>query len=198
MPRKRVKPEKDELKEVRQEMEEEGLVELEDELEPEELESFEEEFSEGETLDDLDEEALEEMSIARTRGGGKEASPEPAREADGRRRTPAKGSMAVEDDEMEAFEEFEEEEEVPETPMRRETRQEMLGRLMVQLLGDREQVHMALERVRDLNTELRDAGPRPSERLREAYHKAISDLSKARREENFARAELMQVLSWRG
>jgi hypothetical protein len=107
--------------------------------------------------------------------------------------------MATADDRGVGLEEFEEEEEeIPEVHYRRETRQEMLGRLMHRLLDAREQVHQALNQVRDLNTQLRDAGPRPPEKLKEQYHKAITELSGARREENFARAELMQTLNWRG
>ena len=147
-----------------------------------------------EVLEDLDEEELEEMAAA-----GEVEVEEPLKsttEMDKRRQA---SSPVGESEEVGSFEEYEDDEDdMHGVPARRETRQELLGRLMTQLLADREQVHMALERVRDLNTQLRDAGSRPPEKLKESYHKAITDLSRARREENFARAELMQVLSWRG
>jgi hypothetical protein len=91
-----------------------------------------------------------------------------------------------------------EEEVVEPVPPRYETRQEMLARLMRRLLGARERVRTTLERVRDINAQLRDAGPRPPERLKEQYQRAIAELSAARREENLARAELIQALNWRG
>lgn len=182
MPRKRAKAEEKVVEKAN-----ETLPELEEELELEELESLEEEFEE-EALDEAEpeeeatEEAITELSedeeaLAADAAGGDVAEVE-------------------EEEEIEPLEEYEEEE-IPERP-RRETRQELLGRLMLRLLQEREKVHQALERVRDLNMQLRDAGPRPPEKLKEQYHKAIAELSRARREENFARAELMQVLSWRG
>ncbi len=91
-----------------------------------------------------------------------------------------------------------EEEAIEPIPPRYETRQEMLARLMRRLLGARERVRATLERVRDINAQLRDAGPRPPERLKEQYQRAIAELSAARREENLARAELIQALNWRG
>ncbi len=91
-----------------------------------------------------------------------------------------------------------EEEVVEPVPPCYETRQEMLARLMRRLLGARERVRTTLERVRDINAQLRDAGPRPPERLKEQYQRAIAELSAARREENLARAELIQALNWRG
>jgi len=119
--------------------------------------------------------------------------------------------FAVEDESLDVAEEAEEaeepaavaavepEEEVVEPiPPRYETRQEMLARLMRRLLGARERVRATLERVRDINAQLRDAGPRPPERLKEQYQRAIAELSAARREENLARAELIQALNWRG
>jgi hypothetical protein len=196
MPRKRVKSEKEEVKEALQELETEELATLEEELEPEELESLEEEFAGEEALEDLNEEELEEMATAQATAEVEAAAAEPLETGDGRRAAAARADEEVES--FPEYEEGEEEEEIPELPARRETRQELLGRLMSQLLEDREQVHQALERVRDLNTQLRDAGPRPPEKLKEAYHRAITELSQARRQENFARAELMQVLSWRG
>lgn len=81
---------------------------------------------------------------------------------------------------------------------RRETRQELLGRLMRRLLLAREQVHASLEQVRDFNTQLREAGPRHPEKLKEQFHGTIEELSNAHREENFARSELIQMLGWRG
>ncbi|MBI4468437.1 MAG: hypothetical protein HY650_03840 [Acidobacteria bacterium] len=94
--------------------------------------------------------------------------------------------------------EVEEYEELRETPSpRRETRQELLGRLMRRLLFAREQVHTSLEQVRDFNTEIREAGSRPPEKLKEEFHSTIGELSHARREENFARSELIQMLGWR-
>ncbi len=91
-----------------------------------------------------------------------------------------------------------EEEVVEPVPPRYETRQEMLARLMRRLLAARERVRATLERVRDINGQLRDAGPRPPERLKEQYQRAVAELSAARREENLARAELIQALNWRG
>ncbi|HXF04124.1 MAG TPA: hypothetical protein VNM72_01760 [Blastocatellia bacterium] len=91
---------------------------------------------------------------------------------------------------------YEEEEE--EAAYRYETRQEVLARLMRRLLAARERVREALERVRDLNCQARDAGPRVPEKLREQYQRAVAELSAARREENLARSELIQMLSWRG
>lgn len=89
-------------------------------------------------------------------------------------------------------------EEVSETPSpRRETRQEVLGRLMRRLLFARDQVHTSLEQVRDYNTELREAGSRPPESLKEQFHRTTAELSQARKEENFARSELIQMLGWR-
>jgi hypothetical protein len=93
---------------------------------------------------------------------------------------------------------MEEEEEEEERVLRHETRQQMLGRLMHQLLSARERVHESLEQVRDINSQMRDAGPRPSEKAKEQYHRAVSSLSAARRDENMARSELIQVLNWRG
>jgi len=93
---------------------------------------------------------------------------------------------------------LEEEEEEERGAFRRETRQEVLSRLMRRLLAARERVHEALERVRDINAEVRDVGPRPPEKLKEQYQRAIAELSAARREENLARSELIQALSWRG
>lgn len=90
---------------------------------------------------------------------------------------------------------YEEEEE--EAAYRYETRQETLARLMRRLLAARERVREALERVRDLNCQARDAGPRVPEKLREQYQRAVAELSAARREENLARSELIQMLSWR-
>jgi len=109
---------------------------------------------------------------------------------------------AVEEEEeeapvAEAVAESEEEAAEPVAP-RYETRQEMLARLMRRLLVARERVRATLERVRDINAQLRDAGPRPPERLKEQYHRAVAELSAARREENLARAELIQALNWRG
>lgn len=199
MPRKRGKPEKE--KKLIREIEEEELAELEQELEPEELESLAEEFEEEEALEDIGEDELNEMAAAEVAEEVGEESLEAPEEADEPTKAAADADIAVAgvpEEEIEPYEEYEEEEEIPEAPIRRETRQELLGRLMIRLLEDREQVHQALERVRDLNTQLRDAGPRPPEKLKEQYHKAIADLSRARREENFARAELIQVLSWRG
>jgi hypothetical protein len=196
MPRKRVKPEKE--KKLIQEIEEEELADLEGELEPEELESLEEEYEE-EALEDLGEESLDEMAATEVIEEVEEESPEPTEEAGEPIQAASDADIGTEGEgEIEPFEEYEEEEEIPEAPIRRETRQELLGRLMIRLLDEREQVHIALERVRDLNTQMRDAGPRPPEKLKEQYHKAISDLSRVRRQENFARAELMQVLNWRG
>jgi hypothetical protein len=91
-----------------------------------------------------------------------------------------------------------EEEEEEERVLRHETRQQMLGRLMRQLLAARERVHESLEHVRDINSQMRDAGPRPPEKAKDQYHRAVSALSAARREENLARTELIQVLNWRG
>jgi len=200
MPRKRGKTEKE--KKLMQEIQEEELAELEEELAPEELESLEGEYEE-EALEDLDEEGIESIAAAEEPEKPEEETPEPAEEAGEPIAASVQADIRAAEEEMEPFEEYEEEEEeeveeIPEAPIRRETRQELLGRLMGQLLDDREQVHLALERVRDLNTQLRDAGGRPPETLKEQYHKAIADLSRARREENFARSELMQVLSWRG
>lgn len=193
MPRKRTKPEKE--KKLIQEIEEEEMAALEEEFEPEELESLEGEYEE-EALENLDDADLEEIS-AEAPDQADEAAPEEAAMV----AEPMSAATANTDMETETFAEYEEEvdeEEVREVPLRRETRQELLGRLMTQLLAERERVHAALERVRDLNTQLRDAGPRPPEKLKEQYHKAISELSRARRQENFARAELIQVLNWRG
>lgn len=200
MPRKRTKADRDtEVKELAQDAIDESVVELEDELALEELESLEEEFSEEEALTSLDAHEVDQMAAAR-----EQVEVEPVASIT---RDRVESSREVEErqirssyDEYGNGDEEDEEEvpEVPEAPPRRETRQEMLGRLMSRLLEDRERVHIALERVRDLNTQLREAGPRPPERLKEAYQKAIAELSRARREENFARAELMQVLNWRG
>ena len=89
-------------------------------------------------------------------------------------------------------------EELPEAPSpRRETRQEVLGRLMRRLLFARDQVHTSLEQVRNYNTEIREAGSRPPEKLREQFHHTTAELSQARKEENFARSELIQMLGWR-
>ncbi len=102
------------------------------------------------------------------------------------------------DGSMLASEDYEEEEELPELPAaRRETRQEMLGRLMRRLLTAREQVHQSLEQVRSYNTELRESAPKPPEKLWEQFMHHIQELSNARREENFARSELIQMLGWR-
>jgi hypothetical protein len=197
MPRKRAKTEKE--KKLIQEIEEEEMATLEEELEPEELESLEEEYEE-EALEDLDEADIEQIAAAEATDQGDEAAPEVADVAAEPRPASADADIGMEAEAFAKYEEEVEEEEVEirEVPLRRETRQELLGRLMAQLLSGREQVHTALERVRDLNTQLRDAGSRPPEKLKEQYHKAITDLSRARREENFARAELMQVLNWRG
>lgn len=89
-------------------------------------------------------------------------------------------------------------EEEEEAVYRYETRQEVLARLMRRLLAARERVRQALERVRDVNCQARDAGPRVPEKLREQYQRAVAELSAARREENLARSELIQMLSWRG
>ncbi|RMG54880.1 MAG: hypothetical protein D6723_03995 [Acidobacteria bacterium] len=180
MPRKRAKAEEKVAEKAN-----ETLPELEEELELEELESLEEEFEE-EALDEAEPEEVEE-AIAELTEEKEEALAADAADQD--------VTEVEEEEEIEPLEEYEEEE-IPERP-RRETRQELLGRLMLRLLQEREKVHQALERVRDLNMQLRDAGPRPPEKLKEQYHKAIAELSRARREENFARTELVQVLSWR-
>ena len=102
-------------------------------------------------------------------------------------------------DESELVPEDIEEEALRELPAgRRETRQEVLGRLMRRLLTAREHVHQSLEQVRSFNTEMREAAPRPQEKLREQFQHNIQGLSSARREENFARSELIQMLGWRG
>lgn len=197
MPRKRTKADQDkEAKELTQDVLDDGVVDLEEELAPDELESLEEEFSEEEALNNLD--AVEVEQVTTT---AEQVEEEPVASASRDRVTSPRSDVGRR--RVRSYDEYEngdegDEEEVPEAPPRRETRQEMLGRLMSRLLDDRERVHIALERVRDLNTQLREAGPRPPEKLKEAYQKAIAELSRARREENFSRAELMQVLNWRG
>jgi hypothetical protein len=185
MPRKRKTDEKENTK-VREE-------ELARDF-PDELQELEQELA-SDYDEDEEEEEEEEASY------DADEAPE-AEAADVRERTAAAsrdGERELEEEALEEYEEYEEEEEeVHGMPYRRETRQEMLGRLMHRLLSAREQVHRALEHVRDLNTQLRDAGSRPPEKLKDQYHKAIAELSGARREENFARADLVQMLNWRG
>ncbi len=111
-------------------------------------------------------------------------------------RPPTVAESAVTEPVYMAEEEGYEEEE--EAAYRYETRQEVLARLMRRLLAARERVRQALERVRDVNCQAREAGPRIPEKLREQYQRAVAELSAARREENLARSELIQMLSWRG